>query len=184
MNFQTTRESHLPNHIWIRLVLFGSILFIMACILAGSVSFVTLRIIQRNATDLLSANMIALFISGVLIGAFQATVGQSLVGKATHMNSARSTAWWLGTVALTLLGVGLSLGPFIFRVNVPILSWAYSNNGFIALIALPALLVGVFQGMLIRNGWRGLLTWLVLVLFSWLLAAKLCEWLFFFLIGI
>ncbi|MBU6362422.1 MAG: hypothetical protein KGS46_20625, partial [Chloroflexi bacterium] len=87
-------------------------------------------------------------------------------------------------VALTLLGVGLSLGPFIFRVNVPILSWAYSNNGFIALIALPALLVGVFQGVLIRNGWRGLLTWLVLVLFSWLLAAKLCEWLFFFLIGI
>lgn len=169
---------------WVRLVLFGSILFIMACILAGSVSFVTLRIIQRNTTDLVSANVIALVISGVLIGSFQATVGQSLVGKATHMNSARSTAWLLGTIALTLLGVGLSLGPLILRVNVPILNWVYSNNGFIALIALPALLVGLFQGMLIRNGWRGLLTWLVLVLLSWLLAAKLCEWLFFFLIGI
>ena len=160
----------------------GLFLFVSGCLFAGSLSYVALRFIQRTSVPLAIANTGSLIAAGMLIGAIQAMTSQSLIGKPTHMTGKRTGVWIVGTIALTLIGIALSIGPFIARADSPIFTWAFNNFGFVLLMIPSALLVGIFQGLLLRNGVRGALIWATLVMVSWLLAAKLCEAIFLYLI--
>lgn len=182
MKLKATDETYIPGHLWVRLVVLGIFLFVIACLFAGSISYVALRTIQRYASDLQIANVVSLLLAGLLIGAFQALTSQSLVGKPTHMSARRTTVWLVGTTLLTVLGIAVSIGPFVNRANSPIFTWAFNNFGFVILMLPASALVGLFQGSLLHNGVRGLLVWTGLVIGSWLLAAKLCEWIFVYLI--